>query len=73
MARRVAKAVYYRFFTLFGAFATVVTGLKYDEDRSNYFAFFLSIAMYCNSCNIYLPVKRKRRLVIYDPQASHSV
>ena len=32
------------FFTLFGAFATVVTGLKYDEDRSNYFAFFLSIA-----------------------------
>lgn len=44
MARRVVKAVYFRFFRLVGAFATVVTGLKYDEDRRNYFAFFLSIA-----------------------------
>jgi len=44
MARRVPKAVAYRFFTLVGAFATMVTGLIYDEDRSNYFAFFMSIA-----------------------------
>ena len=44
MARRVPKAIAYRFFTLVGAFATVVTGLKYDEDRSKYFAFFVSIA-----------------------------
>ena len=33
MARRVPKAVAYRFFTLVGAFATMVTGLIYDEDR----------------------------------------
>ena len=44
MARRVPKAMYYGFFTLVGAFATVVTGLKYDEDRSKYFAFFMSFA-----------------------------